>query len=705
MKIFSRGILVRKKIILIFFLAILVPSLIVGYLSLSTLVTRREAVEKILKSNLWNSGEAALKSLEAKLIEHEKKVLKAENFISLIQNYSNFSIDSIQNKGQAFLLNDNYQIIIPRTGVDDVLTFQQKKSQLNNNLSQDFKNAEAFEFNEKNYKQAGELYKQCSVSGSSDIDRAMALEGLGRCLLSLKEYKEAKRVYGDIVTKYGILRNKAGHPYGIVAAFQLSELEQLLGNEDLSLQILFDLYKKIRNGDWLLGSSVYNFFIADIELILNEKLTNKFTEIQKNYQTQRRSEAPYNQALLFADFLKNEVIPRIKEKSSNSKIVEENSSERFLVIRRDSSSNLISYCILQDQQTKKNLYGAYCCGLNYFKTKILSQALAQIRIESGLLIQVIDEDGRNLMSGKKEFASQASLSLVFRQFQVPWKLLISQPPYSELESTALRENILYGLLIIFIIILMILGAIMIVRDIARETETTRLRTEFVHNVSHELKTPLTLVRLYGETLQRKGDLNENEKLQAYEIITKESERLSHLIDNVLDFSRIEMGKKEFNIRKGNLSNTIRDTLDSYLYHLEKKGFKINTEISRELPEMDFDPEAIASVLINLLSNAIKFSTDRKEVTVRLFKDNDNAVLRVEDKGIGISPGETSKIFQRFYRVRNKVTTESSGSGLGLTLVMHIIEAHGGTIKVESKLGEGSAFSIILPISAPNEENK
>jgi len=684
-------------------LAILAPSLIVGYLSFSTFATRRDAVEKILESNLWISADVALKSLEAKLIEHEEKVLKTENFISLIrqqsinQGSSNLSIDSKQIKGQAFLLDNNYQIIIPRTGMDDNLVYQQKKNQLNDNLSQNFKNAESFEFTQKNYQQASELYKQCSVSESSELVRAMSLEGLGRCLLYLKEYKEAYKVYGELAARYGQLRNRAGHPYGIVAAFQLFELEQLLGNYEAGIQILFDLYKKIRNGDWLLGSSVYSFFIADIESTLDKTLIKKFPEIQKNYQTLRGSEAPYNQALLFTDFLKKEVVPRIKEKSILYKQTEGNQPERFFVIRRDTSLYLIFYKLLPDLQTKKTFYGAYCCGLDYFKEEILSKVLDEISADSGLLIQIVDEDGRNLMSGKKELASQASLSLPFRQFPVPWKLLISQPPFSELESTTVRENILYGLLISFIIILMILGVIMIERDIARETETTRLRTEFVHNVSHELKTPLTLVRLYGETLQRKGDLDENEKIEAYEIITKESERLSHLIDNVLDFSRIEMGKKEFNIRKGNLSIVVRDTLDSYLYHLEKKGFKIKAEICNELPQMEFDSDAIASVLINLLSNAIKFSADRKEVTVRLFKDNNNVILKIEDKGIGISPDETSKIFQRFYRVKNKATEGTAGCGLGLTLVLHIAEAHGGTVKVESKPGEGSTFSVILPL--------
>jgi len=242
-----------------------------------------------------------------------------------------------------------------------------------------------------------------------------------------------------------------------------------------------------------------------------------------------------------------------------------------------------------------------------------------------------------------------------------------------------------------------MGAFLIVRDISRESETTRLKTEFVHNISHELKTPLTLIRLYGETLQRKEDLKKDEKKEAYEIITKESERLSHLINNVLDFSRIEMGRKEFDFKKGNLAQIVRDTLESYRYHLEKKGFSIQNEIAEDLPEMNFDGEAVASVLVNLLSNAMKFSTKIKEVTVKLFKDDGNAILQVADKGIGISPKDKSRIFDRFYRAKDEIVSEAGGSGLGLTLVKHIAEAHGGHIKVESEPGKGSVFSVIFPL--------
>jgi signal transduction histidine kinase len=198
------------------------------------------------------------------------------------------------------------------------------------------------------------------------------------------------------------------------------------------------------------------------------------------------------------------------------------------------------------------------------------------------------------------------------------------------------------------------------------------------------------------------NLTEADRSESYEIITNESERLSHLINNVLDFSRIDMGQKEFKFKRDSLSRLVQETLDSYRYHLEKKGFEVFDQIDPDLPEMSFDAEAIASTLVNLLSNAMKFSSDRKEVTVRLFRKAGWAVLQVEDKGIGIARQDQGEIFKRFYRVKQGAASQAQGSGLGLTLVNHITEAHGGTVEVESEPGKGSVFSILLPLSRPAE---
>jgi len=708
MKIFTQGILARRKIVFIFLLAILLPSLVVGYLSFSTFAERRESVRRLLESNLWISGESALKSIEDALLEHEKETLNPENFTRITELKENAQILSDYSKlskeiaGQLFLLNAEYQIIIPKTGKEDISIFPGEKNAQGSEFAQALKQAESLEFSEKNYSRAAELYRKCYSLAPTNQHKALALEALGRCLLSSKKYSDAYKVYGQLSAKYGQSLNKAGHPYGIAAAFQLYDIERRRKREENSLKILLSLYEKMRNGAWLINPPIYDFFIVEIESTLEDKFSGaRFPEIQESYLALQKQQSSYLEALFFTDFLKREAVPKIKEKLTLSRIGGEARPGRLLTARREEFC-LVSYSVLPNFQLEKTFYGGFCWDLSSLKKEIFPIILENLTKDTGLSLQVIDERGRNILTGKEELTSKDSLSLSYRQFPFPWKLLVSQPAFSDLELSARRENFLYGALLAFIVALMLMGAFLIVRDISRESETTRLKTEFVHNISHELKTPLTLIRLYGETLQRKEDLKKDEKKEAYEIITKESERLSHLINNVLDFSRIEMGRKEFDFKKGGLAQIVRDTLESYRYHLEKKGFSIKKEIASDLPETNFDGEAIASVLVNLLSNAMKFSPKIKEVTVKLFKDNGNAVLQVADKGIGISPKDISRIFNRFYRAKNEIVSDTRGSGLGLTLVKHIAEAHGGRIKVESEPGKGSIFSVIFPLSGPKK---
>lgn len=702
MKISTHSISAHRKIIFIFLLAIFLPSLIVGYLSLSTFAKRREAVKNILESNLWISGEAALKSIEGALLDHEENALESKNFYRLIelqktgQTFFSSYLAFKDIAGQLFLLDPDYQIIFPKTGSEEALVFQWGKDISNRQFSQSFQKAEFFEFTQKNHSQAAELYKECSLSAPSKRHRAIALECLGRCLLSSKRYDEAYDVYEELSSNYGQFQNRAGHPYGIVANLQLYEINQRRKKEAKNLKTLLDLYEKIQNGVWLLNLPTYDFFITEIESILNGHFTEReFPEIQESYQYLRKRESPYRLALVFTDLLQGKVIPEIKEKLSLSRMAGEVEPGR-LTITREKDFSLISYTVLPNFHSEQTYFGGFYWDLDSLKIGLIPKILKDITRDSGLYVQIVDQRDRSILTGKEEFKSKESLAFSLRLFPLPWKLLISHPEIEVIEQTARREIFLFGVLLTVIVALMLLGAFLIVRDISRESETTRLKTEFVRNISHELKTPLTLIRLYGETLQRKENLSDEEKKDSYEIITKESERLSHLINNVLDFSRIEMGRKEFDFKKGDLAKVVRDTLDSFHYHLEKKGFTLNTDISSDLQEIHFDREAMTSVLINLLSNAMKFSPESKEVTVKLFRENERAVLQIADKGVGIPPKELSKIFQRFYRSKDRAVSQTRGSGLGLTLVKHIVEAHGGQIKVDSEPGKGSIFSVILP---------
>jgi signal transduction histidine kinase len=256
-----------------------------------------------------------------------------------------------------------------------------------------------------------------------------------------------------------------------------------------------------------------------------------------------------------------------------------------------------------------------------------------------------------------------------------------------------------GYLILGGLSLLLAGGIFLTyRNVSKEIALARLKSDFVSNVSHELRTPLSLIRLYAETLEM-GRLTSPEKYQEYyQIIRKESERLTALINNILDFSRIEAGRKEYDFRETDLSTLVRNTLDSYRYQIEQHGFTFEEKIE-PVPPMRVDREAMARSLVNLVNNALKYSQDQKYIGVNLYRENGSVKLEVIDHGIGIPQQEQSKIFEKFYRVGDPLVHNTKGSGLGLSLVRHIVRAHGGDVSVDSTPGEGSKFTIALPLEA------
>jgi signal transduction histidine kinase len=254
-------------------------------------------------------------------------------------------------------------------------------------------------------------------------------------------------------------------------------------------------------------------------------------------------------------------------------------------------------------------------------------------------------------------------------------------------------------------LLLATGIVLTHRNVAKEIALARLKSDFVSNVSHELRTPLSLIRLYAETLEL-GRLSSPEKYQEYySIIRKESERLTALINNILDFSRIEAGRKEYVFRDTDMRELVRNTLDSYRYQIEQNGFAFEENIAEDVPPLRVDREAVSRSLLNLVNNALKYSQDRKYIGVNLYRENGAVKLEVIDHGIGIPLSEQRKIFEKFYRVGDPLVHNTKGSGLGLSLVRRIAQAHGGEISVDSTPGEGSKFTISLPVNGGRESGR
>ena len=226
------------------------------------------------------------------------------------------------------------------------------------------------------------------------------------------------------------------------------------------------------------------------------------------------------------------------------------------------------------------------------------------------------------------------------------------------------------------------------------------RSQFVASVSHELKTPLTAIRMFAETLLLRGSPDANMREEYLETIVNESERLTRLLNNVLDFSKIEQGTKQYRLAPHSLGSIAQSAVASMQYPLAQQGFELCVDIENDIPLVAADPDAIQQAVLNLLSNAMKYSGDGPRIDLRVKRVDGKALLWISDRGLGIPSGEQHRIFDKFYRVSGPDRDSIPGTGLGLTLVQHIANAHGGTVTVESAPGEGSTFSLTLPLIHP-----
>ena len=254
------------------------------------------------------------------------------------------------------------------------------------------------------------------------------------------------------------------------------------------------------------------------------------------------------------------------------------------------------------------------------------------------------------------------------------------------------------MMILGIDLILLLGAWIVFKMIRQQTKLAQMKSDFVSNVSHELRTPLALIRMYAETLEL-GRIKDKQKQNDYfRIIGQESERLTHLINNILNFSRIESGKKEYHYQQVDLNKTIQKLLEMYNYHIQNEGFKLTTVLDPVLPMIEADEESVTEALLNLLDNAVKYSEQDKFIAVRTLQQDRQVCIQVEDHGIGIAVTQAGLIFEKFYRVSGGLVQRTKGSGLGLTLVKHIMEAHQGRVEVKSTPGRGSCFTLIFPVS-------
>lgn len=280
-----------------------------------------------------------------------------------------------------------------------------------------------------------------------------------------------------------------------------------------------------------------------------------------------------------------------------------------------------------------------------------------------------------------------------------FRLVVQATGEDPVAAASTRNRVVYSVLLGLFYVTLALGVIYTGRTLYREAQLSRLKTDFVSLVSHELRTPLTSIRMFIEMLALGRVKDQQEMQTVLDLLSKETARLSGMIESVLDWSRIESGKKQYRKERMPAQTLVDAAVAAFQAQRINAPANLTVTIPQPLGDVEIDRDALSGALLNLLQNAYKYSKeDDKRIELRALVDGDFVVLEVEDHGVGIPRAEQKRIFDRFYRVDTLLSRATEGSGLGLSIAQRIVQAHDGWISVDSAPGEGSTFRIHLPVA-------
>ena len=553
------------------------------------------------------------------------------------------------------------EIILTGLAAGERLVLPWEANQTHDKLSPDetaffekIRRAEQEEFNRRRFDQASTLYLECIEEAQKPAEQAYARLLRARVLAKSDQVDESVAEYRKVLAVNSRITDEHGIPFCLYAAGRLLE------RGDSYDEVMQLIESELNVQRWL--SPAESYVVRDMVNVLVESGTEDSTRRQA------------------AENFRQQLLKRISLQ------------EKVLALQRDFPKlAMMAQWVSPEQQTESVWipYGEELWLVSLAPALTARQRLAiVVRGES-----ILDSITANVRLTTATDIDGESLGPSFPGLRLTFT---TDNEASTVSGWGLQRSF-YLIALFLVLCATLFGAYFLWRDVGRELRMAEMRSQFIASVSHELKTPLTAIRIFAETLLMDRTKDPQAKREYLDTIVNESHRLTRLLNNVLDFSKIEKGKRTYRREPACLSEIVNAAVQATQYPLKQQDFHLNVRIDEELPDVRVDRDAIGQAILNLLSNAMKYSGESRRIDLLVQKRAGHIVIEVSDRGIGIDPAQQKRIFEKFYRVPSEENQRIPGTGLGLALVLHIVKAHDGHVEVRSVPGKGSTFSIHLPL--------
>jgi len=558
------------------------------------------------------------------------------------------------------------------------------------------------EFQQKKYREALASYQKNFEQSSDPQIKGEQLSSIARVQKKSALFRDAIKTYELIARDYSNVQTAGGVPLGLAARSEINSLSILMGDTLTAVSTYVSLFTDLLNREWTLERAQYDFFSQKIIKSLDsifaqvplaeilQPFKSSFTLLKAKEQNQRK----ITERLLA---FRENVAADLKAKVTLNAEEPQNPTRRF-TLEVEEHTYLVS---LPGQYSGDENQGYEVKGLlldaDYLRDSILNKIL-QSNInskKSGWIVK--DRDEKIILKSENSPSGSLTVRTNFAGGFPPWFVELYQNDPDLFDTFLFSRRGIYFYMFFLLTGILIFGLILTVRTVAHELELSKMKSDFVSTISHEFKSPLSSIRQLAEMLQSGRVPSENRRQEYYDVLVEQSERLSLLIDNILDFAKLEEGRKKFDFQMMDMCLLLQEIVSIIQDQVRHNDFVIKVEIEKPLPAIKADRESITQAITNLIDNAIKYSGDARNLIVRAFVENQYLNITVKDFGIGIKKEEIDKIFERFYRGGDVLTRTVKGSGLGLTLVKQIVEAHHGKVLVESEPGKGSMFTLTIPL--------